>query len=61
MERYKKESLCVRGADERMRVSGFVNGTRPWQLYEELNKYPPRTMEEAMEKAEAFIRGKEAL
>jgi hypothetical protein len=52
MERYTKESLCMGGAGERMRVSEFVNGICPRQLYEELNKYPPKTMEEQQRRPE---------
>jgi hypothetical protein len=40
MERYNKESLCVGGADERMIVSGFVDGIR--QLNEELKNIIPK-------------------
>jgi hypothetical protein len=60
MERYKKEGLSIGGATEQMRVSGFIHGVRPRQLIEELNGNIPQSMEEAMDRAEAFLRGKEA-
>ncbi|KAD4983228.1 hypothetical protein E3N88_19899 [Mikania micrantha] len=60
MERYKLESLSIGGATEQMRVSGFIHGVRPRQLVEDLNRKIPKTMEEAMERTEAFVRGKEA-
>ncbi|KAK1418215.1 hypothetical protein QVD17_27358 [Tagetes erecta] len=60
MERYKLEGLSIGGATEQMRISGFIHGVRPRQLIEDLNRHIPKTMEEAMERAESFIRGKEA-
>ncbi|KAD3642299.1 hypothetical protein E3N88_31523 [Mikania micrantha] len=60
MERYKTESLSIGGATEQMRVSGYIHGVRPRQLIEDLNRKIPKTMEEAMERTEAFVRGKEA-
>ncbi|KAD3337495.1 hypothetical protein E3N88_33015 [Mikania micrantha] len=60
MERYKLESLSIGGATEQMRVSGFIHGVRPRQLIEDLNRKIPKTMEEPMERTEAFVRGKEA-
>ncbi|KAI3828580.1 hypothetical protein L1987_02684 [Smallanthus sonchifolius] len=61
IERYKKEGLSYAGATERMRVSGFMNAVRPKQLIEDLNKNIPHTMDEALERAEAYLRGKEAI
>ncbi|KAD4179915.1 hypothetical protein E3N88_28506 [Mikania micrantha] len=60
MERYKTESLSIGGATEQMRVSGYIHGVRPRQLIEDLNRKIPKSMEEAMERTEAFVRGKEA-
>ncbi|KAL8230454.1 hypothetical protein R6Q57_000232 [Mikania cordata] len=60
MERYKVEGLSIRGATEQMRIFGFMHGIRPKKLVEDLNKTVPRTMEETLERAEAFIRGNEA-
>ncbi|KAI3754655.1 hypothetical protein L1987_54442 [Smallanthus sonchifolius] len=61
IDRYKKEGLSYAGATEKMRVSGFMNAVRPKQLIEYLNKNIPQTMDEALERAEAYLRGKEAL
>ncbi|KAI3695243.1 hypothetical protein L1987_78235 [Smallanthus sonchifolius] len=61
IDRYKKEGLSYEGATEKMRVSGFMNAVRPKQLIEDLNKNIPQTIDEALERAEAYLKGKEAL
>ncbi|KAK1414676.1 hypothetical protein QVD17_30426 [Tagetes erecta] len=61
MERYKKEGLSYNGATEKMRVSGFMNAIRPKKLLRNLHENIPQTMKETFERAEAYLRGEEAL
>ncbi|KAJ0706805.1 putative retrotransposon gag domain-containing protein [Helianthus annuus] len=61
IERYKKESLTYVGADEKMRVAGFMNAITSKYLTRDFNKSLPKTLEEALGRAEAHIRGEEAV
>ncbi|XP_035844434.1 uncharacterized protein LOC118491079 [Helianthus annuus] len=61
IERYKKEGLTYVLADEKMRVAGFINAITSKYLTRDFNKSLPKTLEEALERAEAHIRGKEAV
>ncbi|XP_022004247.1 uncharacterized protein LOC110901773 [Helianthus annuus] len=61
IERYKKEGLTYVGADEKMRVAGFMNAITSKYLTRDFNKSLPKTLEEALERAEAHIRGEEAV
>ncbi|XP_021975068.1 uncharacterized protein LOC110870172 [Helianthus annuus] len=61
IERYKKEGLTYVGADKKMRVAGFMNAITSKNLTRDFNKYLPKTLEEALERAEAHIRGEEAV
>ncbi|XP_022004434.1 uncharacterized protein LOC110901996 [Helianthus annuus] len=61
IERYKKEGLTYVGADEKMRVVGFVNAITSKYLTRDFNKSLPKTLEEALERAKAHIRGEEAV
>ncbi|XP_022040316.1 uncharacterized protein LOC110942864 [Helianthus annuus] len=59
IKRYKKEGLTYVGADEKMRVAGFMNAITSKYLTRDFNKSFPKTLEEALERAEAHIRGEE--
>ncbi|XP_021995586.1 uncharacterized protein LOC110892745 [Helianthus annuus] len=61
IERYKKEGLTYVGADEKMRVAGFMNAITSKYLTRDFNKSLPKILEEALERAEAHIRGEEAV
>jgi hypothetical protein len=61
IERYKQESLTVADANESQRLVGFIRGIRTKQLYKELSKRPPPTLQMAFDWAEEFIRGEEAV
>ncbi|XP_035843999.1 uncharacterized protein LOC118490453 [Helianthus annuus] len=61
IERYKKEGLIYVGADEKMRVAGFMNAITSKYLTRDFNKSLPKTLEEALERVEAHIRGEEAV
>ncbi|XP_035845793.1 uncharacterized protein LOC118492110 [Helianthus annuus] len=61
IERYKKEGLTYGGADEKMRVAGFMIAITSKYLTRDFNKSLPKTLEEALERAEAHIRGEEAV
>ncbi|XP_021993528.1 uncharacterized protein LOC110890222 [Helianthus annuus] len=61
IKRYKKEGLTYVGADEKMRVAGFMNAITSKYLTRDFNKSLPKTLEEALERAEAHIRGEEAV
>ncbi|XP_022040562.1 uncharacterized protein LOC110943114 [Helianthus annuus] len=61
IERYKKEGLTYVEADEKMRVAGFMNAITSKYLTRDFNKSLPKTLEEALERAEAHIRGEEAV
>ncbi|XP_022030502.1 uncharacterized protein LOC110931416 [Helianthus annuus] len=61
IERYKKEGLTYVGADEKMRVAGFMNAITSKYLTRDFNKSLPKTLEEALERSEAHIRGEEAV
>ncbi|XP_022024579.1 uncharacterized protein LOC110924913 [Helianthus annuus] len=61
IERYKKEGLTYMGADEKMRVAGFMNAIISKYLTRDFNKSLPKTLEEALERAEAHISGEEAV
>ncbi|XP_022007614.1 uncharacterized protein LOC110906852 [Helianthus annuus] len=61
IERYKKESLMYVWADEKMKVAGFMNAITSKYLTRDFNKSLPKTLEEALARAEAHIRGEEAV
>ncbi|XP_022032646.1 uncharacterized protein LOC110933747 [Helianthus annuus] len=58
-ERYKKEGLTYVGADEKIRVAGFMNVIISKYLIRDFNKCLPKTLEEVLERAEAHIHGEE--
>nr|GEY28008.1 reverse transcriptase domain-containing protein [Tanacetum cinerariifolium] len=57
MERFKIETGRMKGAPECMRISGFMHGINNPEFTKRLNEHVPRTMEEMMIAAAAFIRG----
>ncbi|GKG08682.1 hypothetical protein Tco_0334514 [Tanacetum coccineum] len=57
MERFKLETGRIKGAPECMRISGFMHGVNNPELTKRLNEHVPKTMEEMMITAIAFIRG----
>ncbi|XP_022014325.1 uncharacterized protein LOC110913815 [Helianthus annuus] len=61
IEKYKKEGLTYVGADENLRVAGFMNAITSKYLTRDFNKSLPKTLEEALERVEAHIRGEEAV
>ncbi|XP_022014470.1 uncharacterized protein LOC110913963 [Helianthus annuus] len=61
IERYKKEGLTYVGADEKIRVAGFMNAITSKYLTRDFNKCLPKTLKEALGRAEAHIRGEEAI
>ncbi|XP_035832813.1 uncharacterized protein LOC118481711 [Helianthus annuus] len=61
IERYKKQGVTYVGADEKMRVGGFMNAVTSKYLTRDFNKSLPKTLEEALERAEAHIRGEEVV
>ncbi|XP_035843947.1 uncharacterized protein LOC118490420 [Helianthus annuus] len=61
IERYKKEGLIYVGADEKMRVAGFMNAITSKYLTRDFKKSLHKTLEEALERAEAHIQGEEAV
>ncbi|GJV31314.1 reverse transcriptase domain-containing protein [Tanacetum coccineum] len=60
MERFKVKTRRMKGAHECMRISGFMHGVNNPELTKRLNEYVPKTMEEMMTAATAFIRGETA-
>nr|GFA07289.1 reverse transcriptase domain-containing protein [Tanacetum cinerariifolium] len=60
MERFKIETGRMKGAPECMRISGFMHGINNPELTKRLNEHVPKTMEEMMIAATAFIRGEAA-
>ncbi|GKC12845.1 reverse transcriptase domain-containing protein, partial [Tanacetum coccineum] len=57
MERFKLESMYVNSAPECMRVSGFMNGITNPDLIKRLNDNIPKTVDEMMSVATAFLKG----
>nr|GEZ54065.1 reverse transcriptase domain-containing protein [Tanacetum cinerariifolium] len=60
MERFKVETKRMKGAHECMRISGFMYEVNNPELTKRLNEHVPKTMEEMMITATAFIRGEAA-
>nr|GFC30585.1 reverse transcriptase domain-containing protein [Tanacetum cinerariifolium] len=60
MERFKIETGRMKGAPECMRISEFMHGINNPELTKRLNEHVPKTMEEMMIAATAFIRGEAA-
>nr|GFD21758.1 reverse transcriptase domain-containing protein [Tanacetum cinerariifolium] len=60
IERFKKETGCMKGAPECMRISEFMHGVNNPELTKRLNEHVPKTMEEMMITTTAFIRGEAA-
>nr|GEY47991.1 reverse transcriptase domain-containing protein [Tanacetum cinerariifolium] len=60
MERFKVETERMKGAHECMRISGFMYGVNNPEMTKRLNEHVPKTMEEMMITATAFIRGEAA-
>ncbi|GJW10702.1 reverse transcriptase domain-containing protein [Tanacetum coccineum] len=60
MERFKVETIRMKGAPECMRISGFMHGVNNPELTKRLNEHLPKTMEEMMIATTAFIRGEAA-
>ncbi|XP_022014354.1 uncharacterized protein LOC110913844 [Helianthus annuus] len=61
IERFKMEGLMYSGATKKMRVSSFMNAIKPKKLLRRFHENNPKTMEEAFERAESFLKGGEAL
>nr|GEY45694.1 reverse transcriptase domain-containing protein [Tanacetum cinerariifolium] len=57
MERFKVETVCMKGGPECMRISGFMHGVNNPELTKRLNEHVPKTMEKMMIATTAFIRG----
>lgn len=60
MERYKQESITISDADERQRISGFIHGIRTRQLVKKLGARVPKSLQDAYERCEEYVRGEEA-
>ncbi|GJV61509.1 reverse transcriptase domain-containing protein [Tanacetum coccineum] len=60
MERFKLETGRMKGAPECMRIFGFMHRVNNPELIKRLNEHVPKTMEEMMITATAFIRGEAA-
>ncbi|KAK9079977.1 hypothetical protein SSX86_001652 [Deinandra increscens subsp. villosa] len=58
--RFNKASMGVEGAGDQLRISGFCHGVKCAQLVEKLHEDLPRSMDVLMDKARAFVRGKNA-
>ncbi|KAD7478315.1 hypothetical protein E3N88_01451 [Mikania micrantha] len=58
--RFSKESMQVKGAGETLRISAFIHGVKNDQLVERFHENLPGTVEEMLERAKAFVRGKKA-
>ncbi|GKC89862.1 hypothetical protein Tco_1150511, partial [Tanacetum coccineum] len=54
------ETGRMKGAPERMRISGFMHGVNNPELTKCLNEHVPKTMEAMMIATTAFIRGEAA-
>ncbi|GJR48137.1 reverse transcriptase domain-containing protein [Tanacetum coccineum] len=61
MERFKAESMHVKGAPECMRVSRFMHGITNLDLIKRLNDNIPKSMDEMMSVTTAFLRGEVAM
>nr|GEV75368.1 hypothetical protein [Tanacetum cinerariifolium] len=57
MEWFKVKTEPMKGASECMRISRFMHGVNNLELTKRLNEHVPKTMEEMMITATAFIRG----
>nr|GEV58125.1 reverse transcriptase domain-containing protein [Tanacetum cinerariifolium] len=57
MERFKIETVRMKGDPECMRISGFMHGVNNPELTKRLNEHVSKTMEEMMITTTAFIRG----
>ncbi|GJS81707.1 reverse transcriptase domain-containing protein [Tanacetum coccineum] len=57
MERFKVETMRMKGAPECMRISKFMHEVNNPELTKRLNEHVPKTMEEMMTVTTAFIRG----
>nr|GEX49364.1 hypothetical protein [Tanacetum cinerariifolium] len=60
IERFKIETVRMKGAPEFMRISEFMHGINNPELTKLLNEHVPKTMEEMMIATTAFIRGEAA-
>ena len=60
MDRFKAESMHVKGAPECMRVSGFMHGITNPELIRRLNDNIPQTVDEMWRVTTAFLRGETA-
>nr|GEY02803.1 hypothetical protein [Tanacetum cinerariifolium] len=60
MERFKIETMRIKGAPECMRISEFMHGVNNPELTKRLNEHVPKTMKEMMITTTAFIRGEAA-
>ncbi|KAI3797126.1 hypothetical protein L1987_32378 [Smallanthus sonchifolius] len=58
--RFVRESMQVKGAGEDIRISAFIHGVRSEQLVERFHENRPKTVEEMLERAKAFVRGRKA-
>nr|GEX37638.1 reverse transcriptase domain-containing protein [Tanacetum cinerariifolium] len=57
MERFKIENGRMKGAPERIRISGFMHGVNNPELKKRLNEHVANTLEEMMTATTTFIRG----
>nr|GEU77043.1 reverse transcriptase domain-containing protein [Tanacetum cinerariifolium] len=60
VKRYKLESRDVKGAPERIRISGFVHGITNPKLIKRLYDKIPKTIDEMMRVTTSFLRGEVA-
>lgn len=60
VERWKRELLQIKGRDDTIRISGFMEAIRPPTLIAKLNARVPKTVDEMMERVGRFLDEKEA-
>ncbi|GKD76277.1 hypothetical protein Tco_1334559 [Tanacetum coccineum] len=60
VQRYKLESIDIKGASECMRIYGFMHGITNPELIKRLHDKIPKTMDEMMRVTTSFLRGEVA-
>ncbi|KAF5784877.1 hypothetical protein HanXRQr2_Chr10g0422011 [Helianthus annuus] len=58
--RFTNETSQILGADEKMKISGFVLGVRDDELVEKLHENIPQTVKDMIDRVKGFVRGKKA-
>ncbi|KAJ0877977.1 putative Ras GTPase-activating protein-binding protein [Helianthus annuus] len=58
--RFTNETSQILGADEKMKISGFVHGVRDDELVEKLHENIPQTVKDMIDRVKGFVRGKKA-